>query len=109
MSLGLLGCGAQGAEEVVAQTAARLGDIRSGELSMRVLAAPRGESLERGAGFLLEGPFALPARGGELPTAEVEYTRVAGSRRATVEVVSTRRAAFVRVEDQAYELPPERE
>lgn len=91
------------------ETASRLGEIRSGELSVRVLASPSGEPLERGAGFLVDGPFALPERAGQLPSADVDYTRVAGPKRATVGVVSTPRAAFVRVDGQAYELPPERE
>jgi hypothetical protein len=76
---------------------------------MRVLVSPSGEPLDRGAGFLLDGPFALPERGGRLPSADVDYTRVAGRKRATVGIVSTPRAAFVRVDGQAYELPPERE
>ena len=109
LSLGLVGCGGESPEEAVGETASRLGEIRSGELSMRVLVSPSGEPLDRGAGFLLDGPFALPERGGRLPSADVDYTRVAGRKRATVGIVSTPRAAFVRVDGQAYELPPERE
>ena len=107
-ALGLAACG-DSPEEVVGQTAARLGEIRSGDLTMRVLAAPSGEQLERGSGFLLDGEFALPRRSGELPSADVDYTTVAGAQRGTVGIVSTPRAAFVRVGGQAYELPPERE
>jgi len=102
-------CGGGDAEEVVRETTANLGLIRSGDLTMRVLAAPRGESLERGSGFLLDGPFELSERRGALPVADVEYTQVAGPRRSTLSVVSTGRRAFLRMEGQAYEMPPERE
>ena len=105
----LAACGGESPEEVVRETTANLGRIRSGDLSMRVLAAPRGKSLERGTGFLLDGPFSLSDRRGELPTTDVEYTRVAGSERSTLAVVSTGRRAFLRMDGQTYEMPSDRE
>lgn len=98
----------ESAGEVVAETARKLPKVRSGELSMRVRAAPRGTDLARGVGFSLEGPFALavPER---LPTADVAFTRMAGENRARVNFVSTGREAFVRTGGETYALGAARE
>lgn len=88
---------------MVSETAEKLGEVRSGELSMRVLAAPRGERLERGAGFTIRGPFALAAPSA-LPVADVDYTQIAGPNRASVGFVSTGREGFLRVAGETYEL-----
>jgi hypothetical protein len=55
-------------------------------------------------GFALRGPFALPARRG-LPTAKMDYTQIAGERRATVTLTTTGRAGFVTVDGRSYRLP----
>ena len=94
--------------EAVAETARKLPEVRSGDLSMRVRAAPRGTELERGVGFSLKGPFALAAPN-RLPTADVTFTRVAGGNRARVSFVSTGREAFVTTAGQTYELDAARE
>jgi len=85
------GCGRDDPDEVLSQTARKLGQIRSGELSMRmsVDAGPGG-----GVGFALAGPFALPRSGG-MPRARVTYTQIAGGRRASATLTSTGRRAFV--------------
>lgn len=88
---------------MVSETAEKLAEVRSGKLSMQVLATPRGERLERGAGFILEGPFALAAPG-QLPVANVGYTQIAGPNRASVRFLSTGREGFLRVAGDAYEL-----
>jgi hypothetical protein len=91
------------AQEVLSETAANLGKIRSGDVSLRLAVAARGG--ER-AGFELEGPVALAERG-KLPVAEVEYAQLAGDERATVTFVSTGERAFVGIGDDVYALPSE--
>jgi hypothetical protein len=94
--------------DVVAETARNLRYLRSGELSMRARAAPRGTALDRGVGFSLTGPFAL-AEPGRLPMAEVTLTRSAGANRASADFVSTGGRAYVRVAGTAYALGAARE
>lgn len=103
------GCGGGdgGAEDVLAETADNLEQIESGRLSMRLVVTPTGAEAER-VGFELEGPFSLEGAG-ELPVARMEYTQILGSARGAVTVVSTGRKAYVEVDGQAYELPPEQE
>jgi outer membrane lipoprotein-sorting protein len=103
----LSGCGGgdEDAEDVLAQTADKLEEIESGMLGMRLVVTPKGEDGET-VGFELRGPFALQGPG-ELPVARIAYTQIRGSERGTVTVVSTGRKAYVEVNDQAYELPPE--
>jgi hypothetical protein len=89
------------AQEVLSETAGNLGEIRSGDLSLRLAVAASGG--ER-AGFELEGPVAL-AEQGELPVAEVEYAQIAGDERATVTFISTGERAFVEIGEEVYALP----
>jgi hypothetical protein len=106
LALVLAGCG-DDARDVVGETARNLGDIRSGRLEMALRVGGSGPQASGGdLGFELSGPFALPARGG-LPRADVDYTQLAGTRQATVTLVSTGDAAFVEVGGKAYELPPD--
>jgi hypothetical protein len=101
----LAGCG-EDAGDVVTETARNLGEIRSGHLQMAMRVEGRGPKAGGGeVGFELDGPFALPKKTG-LPRADVDYTQLAGGRRATVTLVSTGDAAYVEVGGQAYELPP---
>jgi hypothetical protein len=94
------GDGGGSAGDALAETAEKLGEIKSGDLFLRVVAS----SGENELGFELDGPFAL-VEDGKLPVAEIEYTQIAGSRRGTATFVSTGDAAFVQVEDATYELP----
>jgi hypothetical protein len=104
LALSAAGCG-EDARDVLGETAANLGEIRSGRLDMSMLIEGRTAEARGGeVGFMLRGPFALP-RGGGLPRARVAYTQVAGGRRATITVVSTGQAAFAEVGGRAYELP----
>ena len=101
----LPGCGGQGADEALSETAAKVEEIRSGELDLELAIRGKGGSGAGDVGFRLEGPFALPRRRGELPVARVDYTQLAGARRATVRLVSNGRAAFVVVGGTPYRLP----
>jgi hypothetical protein len=100
----LVGCGGS-AEDAVEETATKLGELRSGDLHLTVLASPRGVPLTRGTGFVLDGPFAL-GRPGRLPALDVRYTKIAGPRRGSVRLVSTGRRAFLEQPEGAYALGP---
>ena len=106
-SLSLAACSGEGKEaaDVVAETADNLAQIKSGEVSIRLAVTPKSNEAQA-FGFELRGPFSLDGPG-ELPVARIAYTQIRGSERGTVTVVSTGRNAYVEVDGQAYELPPE--
>lgn len=96
------GCGVFGGP--LEKTAAKLGEIRSGNLEMRLVAGtPAGQM----TGFELSGPFAMP-EGEGLPQADLNYTRFAGTAEDTFGFISTGDAAFIRVGEQSYQLPDDR-
>ena len=99
------GCGSSDAENALDDTASKLGELRSGELSMRLVVSPNAAGSD--IGFELEGPFSLPEEG-ELPTTDLSYSQIAGENRGDVRFLSTADGAWVEVDGQAYELPPER-
>ena len=103
--LALAGCGG-GADDAIEETASKLGEIRSGKLSVKVLVSPTTEDSD--IGFELEGPFALSEGPDKLPQAQLRYTQIAGAERGGVEFISTAKGAWVEVDGQAYELPPDR-
>ncbi len=106
LSLAFTGCGGGEASapagEVLSQTASKLGEIRSGELKLKILIEPQRNSDDE-FGFEVTGPFEL-AGAGELPKADVEYTQTANGESETVRVISTGEQAFVEVDDETYEL-----
>jgi hypothetical protein len=101
------GCGGDEAATTLQRASASLGDVRSGELDLRFLVSAQG-ARDADAGFAIEGPFALPDGEGELPQAELTYTQIAGPQRGAVTLVADGRDGWVRVGEQAYELPAER-
>jgi hypothetical protein len=98
----LSGCGGSHADNVVSQTANKLDEIRSGDLTLRLVVSPRTGTKGR-IGFELRGPFAL--RPGGLPVAKIVYTQIAGARQATATFISTGTKAYAEVNGTAYELP----
>ncbi len=98
------GCG-NGAGDALDETASKLGEIRSGQISLKLAVTPSTPDAQ--VGFELSGPFSLPERDGELPEAALGYTQIAGPERADVEFISSREAAWIEVDGQAYELPPD--
>lgn len=93
-------CGGGDAQSVLSVTASRLGEIRSGELTLSLIAEGGGTR----AGFELAGPFALP-EAGKLPVGKLAYTQIAGERQATVTLISTGEEAFVEANGSTYVLP----
>ena len=99
-----VGCGGGGqAQRILSDTADNLGKIRSGDLTLRLVVAPR-EGTKGRIGFELRGPFAL--RPGRLPVAKIAYTQIAGAREATATFISTGSKAYAEVNGTTQELPP---
>ena len=99
----LLGCGGggpQSAHELLAETSANLGKIKSGDLVLELIFSTKdGER----AGFNLEGPFQL--RSGSLPEAQLDYTQIAGNQTASQTFIMTGDKAYVRMGGATFELP----
>lgn len=104
-AISLAGCGASEAEKALDETASNLGEIRSGQMEMKVVVSPNTAGSD--IGFELEGPFSLPDEG-ELPTTDLRYAQIAGESRGEVRFISNRDGAWVEVDGQAYELPADR-
>ena len=87
------GCGDGGpnAQDVLKQTAANIGKIRSGTLGVHFLVTPHGGGAP--FGFDLTGPFTF--RTGKLPLARLVYTQIANGQRASATLVSTPTAAYI--------------
>jgi hypothetical protein len=104
LAAGLTACGGGDgdAQDILAETSANLGEIRSGDLNMELLFSSKDGDR---AGFTLQGPFAL--RPGELPEAQLDYTQLAGSQSATQTFITKGDTAYVRIGGTTYELPQE--
>ena len=104
----LAGCGGDDADpaEVLSQTAANLGKIRSAEsLHLKLLVDPaEGDPF----GFELEGPVAL-CELRPLPILDVEYTQIANGQEATVRLVANGERGFVVLDGTAYQMSEEQE
>jgi hypothetical protein len=102
--IGLLaGCGG-GSEpgDAVTETAKRLGEIRSGELSFRAVLSPDGGEP---VGLELAGPFSIERDG--LAVTEMRSTRIIGGERVEATVISTGERAWVKTAGQTQELSGE--
>ena len=100
------GCGGGGssdAQQELRQTAATLGTVRSGTLTLRLVVLPSSGKKGR-VGFTLRGPFAL--RRGALPLARLTYTKLAGPRSASATFVSNGKTAYAKVGGRTVALPP---
>ena len=99
------GCGGSGgAAGALEETESKLDEIRSGTLSMVLLASSTTATEGTGAGFQIEGPFAVGERKGSLPVADLRYTRITGGQRRVTRFVSTGTRAFVEVDGRLTEL-----
>src|SRR5438270_10293165 len=99
------GCGGSAgpARKELRATADRLGQIRSGDLTLLLVVSPASGTRGR-IGFKLQGPFEL--RRGALPLAHLEYTQYAGAREATGTFVSTGTKAYALAGGKTVSLPP---
>lgn len=101
----LAGCGGgSAATSALEETESNLDGIRSGTLSMVLLASSTTAPDGQGAGFEVEGPFAVGEEKGQLPVADLRYTRITGDERRTTRFVSTGTRAFVEVDGRLTEL-----
>jgi hypothetical protein len=99
------GCGKSGpGPSALASTEHNLDQIRSGTLSLLLLASPSGAPEGTGAGFRVDGPFAVGTRKGSLPMADLRYTRITGDEHRVTRFVSTGTRAFVDVDGTLTEL-----
>lgn len=96
--LSACGAGGSAADKAVSATEEHLGDVRSGQLSLRLLASVADAAPGRGAGFELEGPFAVGKEVGSLPMANLQYTRITGATRRSTRFISTGSRAFAEVD-----------
>jgi hypothetical protein len=105
LALTLGACGSATAN-VLSETAGSLDEIKSGVVDVQLVAEGESDAGPAEAGFTLTGPFTMPDPG-ELPTADIEYTKF-GDEESTGRFVSTSEAAYVETDDgTVYELPPE--
>ena len=101
----LAGCGGSSpGAKALGETESNLAGIRSGTLSMLLLASSTTAAEGAGAGFNVEGLFAVGEKKGALPIADLKYTRITGAQRRTTRFVSTGSRAFVEVEGRLSEL-----
>ncbi len=106
LTTALGGCGDTEAEKRLDAAAEKLGEIRSGDLSLRVVAEGQGDVAGNTVGFELDGPFSF-GEGDSLPVADMRYTQIAGEESETIDVISTADGVFVEIEGVAYELGEE--
>lgn len=98
------GCGGeQTPDEVLAETASKLDQIRSGTLELSLLVTPRGGG--GATGFELRGPFSF-GNAGSLPVMRIQYTQLAAGERGGVTLISTGRRAYAAIGEATYELTP---
>lgn len=96
--------GAGGGAKALEETESKLTGIRSGTLSLLLLASSTTAAEGDGAGFNVEGPFAVGEKKGALPVADLTHTRITGAQRRTTRFVSTGSRAFVEVDGRLTEL-----
>jgi hypothetical protein len=101
----IAGCGgAGGAAGALGETESKLDEIRSGTLSLVLIASSTAAKEGQGAGFQVEGPFAVGEKKGSLPVADLRHTRITGEQRRVTRFVSTGTRAFVEVDGRLTEL-----
>jgi len=88
------------ASALLHSTAGNMGDIRSGDLFMRLETSTSATPV---SGFELKGPFSLESTG-DLPVARLMDTHFDGDKKETATFVSTGSKAFAIVKGKTYPL-----
>lgn len=102
----LVACGTP-AEKALSAAEDKLDEIRSGSVSMQMLAEPLPGEGAGQAGFELEGAFSVGRREDQVPVADLRYTAVIGATRRTSRFRSDGRRAVLEVDGQLHELQGE--
>lgn len=105
-ALALAGCGeaSSPAQRALKATEDRLDEIRSGNLSLTLLASAPDAPEGTGAGFQVEGVFAVGTKKGSLPLADLEFTRITGTELRSSRFVSTGSRAYIGIDGTFTEL-----
>lgn len=90
------------AQAALADAEQGLGRIESGDLTMQLLASSVAGS--GGVGFRIEGPFRVGKDEGDLPAADLEYTRITGDSKEASGFISTGEQAFVELDGEFQQL-----
>jgi hypothetical protein len=98
------GNGGDGARKAVNDTTAKLGQIRSGDISMEVLVEPQGVQGGGPTGFRMSGPFQLRGRG-QLPDLKMDYTQIAAGKEGTATLTAVGGKAWVGASGKTQPLP----
>ena len=111
VSLCAAGCGTGAGgrgdpDATLRQTAAKLGDIRSGDLDFRLAVEPKGSNTDR-VGWEVKGPFELGG-GGRPPQFQLDYTQRRGDQEVTVTATLSGGRAYVALGGETYEMPAAR-
>jgi hypothetical protein len=102
----LAACGG-GADSALEEADEKLADVDSATLDLAFEArAVEGEEETGPVGFRLQGPFSFESEG-ELPVADLRYTRLLGRETQEASFISTGSAAFVRTDGRLVELDDE--
>lgn len=96
-------CGLLGADDPLATAGERLADIRSGVMTLRLVAATRSGP---DTGFEVAGPFSLP-EDDSLVEADLRLRELGPEGAPPIRFTSTGETAVVEVEGNSYELTPE--
>jgi hypothetical protein len=99
----LAACG-DGDSSPVGATESNLDEIKSGRLELTLLSSESGADDDEGVGFSMRGRFAVAEEEGQLPVADLQYTRITGDRRRTTRFVSTGAEAFAVVDGDVEQL-----
>lgn len=90
------------AQAALADAEEGLGRVESGDMTMQLLASSVDGA--GGVGFRMEGPFRVGKDEGDLPVADLEYTRITGDSKRTTGFISTGEQAFVELDGEFQRL-----
>ncbi|GAC1332202.1 MAG: hypothetical protein NVSMB17_11040 [Candidatus Dormibacteria bacterium] len=101
VAFAVAGCGGQA--DVLGQASSNLGNVRSGNLDLR-MAVGAGDAASE-VGFEEKGPFSLP-NAGSIPVARTEVTHFVGDKHEASTFIATGRNVYIDSAGEVYQLPP---